>query len=173
MNPKKRDFEEITQVRIPKIFSILSERLKNQFPMNRFYEFGIGETQMSNSIRSHFNLKSTEEFSGCYVFSEGEEHKYVGISRNVVLRLRQHLKGKNFTHSSLAFKITKKKMNLGLTNKESMRNEEFLKEFRNVQKRISTWGLSVIEISDPVELYLFEVYASLKLNTVYNNFETH
>lgn len=141
--------------------------------MDKFYEFGIGEREISNSIRSHFEMESREEFQGCYVFTEGKANKYVGISKTIIHRIRQHLKGVNYTHSSLAYKLAKEKLNLGLTSKENMRNPEFLNEFKLAQKRISTWGLSVVEILDPIELYLFEVYASLELKTTYNSFETH
>lgn len=55
-----------------------------------------------------------------------------------------------------------------------MKDEEFRKVFFQSQQRLQGMGIAFIEIDNDLELYLFEVYASMKLNTdVWNTFRTH
>ncbi|XDD52534.1 GIY-YIG nuclease family protein (plasmid) [Leptospira sp. WS92.C1] len=173
MNIVSKDYEHISQIILPQYFLEFSKRILNPIPMENFYKKGVGESFIFKTIKNHYKLNSKIDFSGCYVFIEGETNQYVGISKKIPTRIRQHLKGVTHYHSSLAYLMAKNNLDLGLRRDVSMENKNFIAEFRKAQKKISTWGLSVIEIVDPVELYLFEVYASLKLNTIYNSFETH
>ena len=55
-----------------------------------------------------------------------------------------------------------------------MDDQTFMKRFRDAQERIGRCGVAVIEIDDPIELYLFEVFAALELGTLhYSRFETY
>jgi hypothetical protein len=45
--------------------------------------------------------------------------------------------------------------------------------FLHAKERVSRMTVRVIEITDPIEQTLFEVYAALALGTVYNVFENH
>lgn len=57
---------------------------------------------------------------------------------------------------------------------EAMANKKFRAAFEQERARIRNTDVAVIEIENPVELYLFEVYAALELRTaVHNTFRTH
>jgi hypothetical protein len=81
--------------------------------------------------------------------------------------------------ATLAYKIAKTKCRHNKTASEAIKDEEFHKEF--VEKRDYLKGLDValIEIPNPLELYLFEVYCTmmvLKTGTDdggWNTFKTH
>ncbi|PKA05043.1 hypothetical protein CH375_07390 [Leptospira ellisii] len=82
----------------------------------------------------------------------------------------QHLKGSN-RHTSLVFSMVGEVVGFKLKRNKALKNAKYLPEFESARDRIAKWNLSVLEIADPVELYLLEVYASLKLKTKYNFFE--
>ena len=50
---------------------------------------------------------------------------------------------------------------------------EFSLQYDEAKKEISKMGVRVIEIKNPVEQALFEIYASLELATPYNAWENH
>jgi hypothetical protein len=50
---------------------------------------------------------------------------------------------------------------------------EFSELFRDAKERVGRMTVRVIEITDPIEQTLFEVYAALALATPYNDFENH
>ena len=55
-----------------------------------------------------------------------------------------------------------------------MADEAFLAAFEQERARIRNMDVAAIEIENPVELYLFEVYAALELRTaLHNTFRTH
>ncbi|RHX90285.1 endonuclease [Leptospira yasudae] len=170
MLKEKKNFEQIAQITLPNYFKELSARLKNPLPMKLFSKEGLGETAIFSSITNHFGLKNYEDFPGCYVFSERGNIQYISVTKSISTRIRQHLKGTN--HSPLAYQIAKNKLDMGLSRNLCMQNDRFLEEHRRAQELISTWDLAVIEIADPIERRLFEVYAALKLNTVYDSFES-
>jgi hypothetical protein len=55
-----------------------------------------------------------------------------------------------------------------------MRHEAFLAAFEQEKSRIRAMDVAVVPVENPVELYLFEVYAALELRTaLHNTFRTH
>jgi hypothetical protein len=50
---------------------------------------------------------------------------------------------------------------------------EFRELFWQAKARVSRMTVRVVEIADPIEQTVFEVYAALALGTRYNDFETH
>ena len=57
---------------------------------------------------------------------------------------------------------------------QAMKDEEFRKYFCQNQNRLQGMHIAFIEIGNDLELYLFEVYASMKLDTgTWNTFRTH
>lgn len=119
-------------------------------------------------------LHRTSDFSGCYVLLRDGKPFYVGISRGVVGRLRQHGTGKTHYDASLAYRMAFKKAPHKTTRQDAMKNTMFLRAFRKAQRLLHGSNVAFIEISNPLELYLFEAYCSMKLDTSeWNTFRTH
>src|SRR6266851_9325750 len=78
-------------------------------------------------------LQLTGDFAGCYIFMEGDRTIYVGISRSVLARLRQHLCGKTHFDASLAYRMAKRKMPTRLKRGEAMQDPAFRKVFDECQ----------------------------------------
>ena len=55
-----------------------------------------------------------------------------------------------------------------------MELEEFMKHFHLSQQYLCTLRVAFVEIDNPLELYVFEAYAAMELDTgVWNTFATH
>jgi len=119
------------------------------------------------------NLKY--DFKGVYFFLLDNKPFYIGISKGVIGRICQHLKGKNHNTSSLAYK-------LGLLRYEYLNDKKhlgtrkelnFLSEVEPVKQFLQKQKIAWISIDNDDELYLFEIYCSMKFKTILNSFETH
>jgi len=116
---------------------------------------------------------------GVYVFYENKKPVYVGRTRNLKRRLQEHEKQYSTHYSAtLALKMAKIDaknlgINLQLSSKDLVKNSQFLQLFNDAKDRISNMKIKTIQITDPVEQTLFEVYAALELKTSYNEWETH
>ena len=56
----------------------------------------------------------------------------------------------------------------------AIKDEQFQKEFEEAKKLLRSLRVSFIEIENDLELYLFEAYCALELNTFkWNTFRTH
>jgi hypothetical protein len=203
-------------------------------------------------------LERSSDFSGCYVLLRDGEPFYVGISRCVVSRLRQHSTGKTHFQATLAYRMaceklgtlvrvdstdadnvclcgcgtkvkgrfapghdgrvngwllavergekqpselptsvrealaagilvanpqgpgkviakqTKKKIARKMTRDDAMNNSAFLRAFDEAQSLVKGSSVAFVEIENPLELYLFEAYCAMELNTYkWNTFRTH
>jgi predicted GIY-YIG superfamily endonuclease len=124
------------------------------------------------AVLNHFGRP--KDFSGCYVLVEKGQPFYVGISRKVVSRLTQHVKGKTHSDASLAYAMACHCCEHSMRRAKAMADKVFLAAFEQERTRIRNMDVAVIEIDNPVELYLFEVYAALELRTAtHNTFRTH
>jgi hypothetical protein len=122
---------------------------------------------------------------GIYVFYENGTAIYVGRSRNITQRFRQHQQQSSDHHSAtFAFLIAKMdaekagiamqyKNGKYMTRFELEKYPPFKQLFSDAKKRVAMMKVQVIEIDDPVEQTLFEVYAALELKTKYNTWDTH
>jgi predicted GIY-YIG superfamily endonuclease len=116
-----------------------------------------------------------DDFKGLYVFVHNDTPFYVGISRGVIKRIHQHVKGKNHFTSTLAFKIAQ----LIYTSEHRQEFEGLRKDFdfkgkvEPVKQFLMKQKVAFIHIEDDNELALFEIYCSMKLETSLNTFKTH
>jgi predicted GIY-YIG superfamily endonuclease len=113
------------------------------------------------------------DFQGCYVLIEEKKPIYVGISREVFRRLKYHIKGKQDNTATLAYSIASRRFLLDGTREQKMNNKEFLAHFHEARSRIEKMQFAFVEIKDDFELYVFEAYVALELDTRYNSFRTH
>jgi len=117
---------------------------------------------------------------GIYVYYDKKNLPfYAGRSDRMKTRLPGHSRpGSGHTSATFAFILAKEKMkNPDLATRKSrtglQMDEEFSLKYDEAKKEISKMGVRVIEIKNPVEQALFEIYASLELATPYNAWENH
>lgn len=117
---------------------------------------------------------------GIYLFSEDGRPIYVGQSRKLSRRLRFHTRlTSKQNQASFAFNIAKREARkAGLDIKRFRKALEadpgFAEHFAEAKARVRSMEVQFIELEDPIERTLFEVYASLALKTTeFNKFETH
>ncbi|MCF8112013.1 MAG: hypothetical protein K9J85_11055 [Desulfobacteraceae bacterium] len=161
-------FEELATSILPAHYSRLKENMNSPFPASWVREKGVGQATLLK------RLGRMEDFPGCYVFIEDGEPLYVGISRCVISRLFQHLTSNTHFSGSLAYYIAKRQNNPGGTREQNMKNDKFRTLFEESKRRQEKCTIATVEIENPVELHLFEVYAAMKLGTgEFNTFRTH
>jgi predicted GIY-YIG superfamily endonuclease len=116
-----------------------------------------------------------------YLFSEGSQHLYVGRTRRLRQRLRQHsIPGAQHNQAVFAFRLARE-MTGRLTaaySKEGSRlalcsDSEFGPAFVEAKKRIREMQVRYVEECDPLRQTLLEVYVAVVLKTPYNDFNTH
>jgi hypothetical protein len=165
-------FSELAATVLPAHMARLRSTMKEPWQMEAFARPGVGV----KSLLREFGLP--QDFSGCYVLIENGSAIYVGISRGVIGRLRQHVCGRTHFDASLAFRIAMKKHPdqtiAKLTRSEAMDDTLFGTSFTEAQTYLRSLQVATVEIKNPLELYVFEAYCAIELDThQWNSFETH
>jgi hypothetical protein len=107
-------------------------------------------------------------------FLTGRRPFYVGISKKVIERIRQHLRGRSHYEATLAYRIAERRSQTKRRRAENMGLRSFRRSFAKERRRLAGARVAFIEVPEPLELYLFEVYAAMKLGTGrWNSFDTH
>jgi len=164
----KFTFKELADSELPGRMVSMKNALKSPYEMSLFSENGVGKATILKK------LGLSQDFQGCYVFIDDTVPVYVGISRSVIQRLIQHVKGKTHFDASLAYRMATFNYSHDMSRGEAMENEDFIRFFHDARKRLSSMKIAFIEITSDVELYLFEVYCSMELDTAqWNSFKTH
>ena len=117
---------------------------------------------------------------GIYVFYENDVPLYVGRSGRLRRRLLEHGQPSSWHNSAtfafiLAFEEAEEQgMAVKSRTRTELQNDElFGPLYLQAKRRVSRMQIRVVEVSDPIEQTLFEVYAALKLEAPYNDFENH
>jgi hypothetical protein len=164
----KHTFAGLASKVLPKYMTELRRRIAKATPMSEFAIEGVG---ISTLLRQ---FKRSRDFEGCYVLIEGDRPIYVGISRGVFQRLRQHVRGTTHFDASLAYRIAASHRPHNMTRSNAMADGDFQTHFENAQKYLRGLNVAFIEIENPLELCLFEAYCAMALDTSkWNTFETH
>jgi hypothetical protein len=129
-------------------------------------------------IKKRADLK---DVMGVYLLTEDEVPQYLGRTRNANQRLGQHYwKSSGHNSAPLAFNIARKRaatQNLPLmgSRAEIAAAPDFVPLFEEAKERVSQMEFRIVRTSDPVLSTIFEVYASVALETEgqFNLFETH
>ena len=116
-----------------------------------------------------------------YLLSEGENHLYVGRTRRLRQRLRQHsVEGAQHNQAVFAFKIAREitgRRAAAYSSKGSRlalsAEPAFAEAFTQAKARVRNMDLRFVEETDPTRQALLEIYASVVLRTKYNDFDTH
>jgi hypothetical protein len=161
-------FQHLAGVVLPAHMERMRQVIVRPVPMETFFGTKRGPVTCAKRL----GLRA--DFTGCYVLIEKGKAVYVGISRSVLARLGQHVKGKTHFDASLAYLIAKKANPHQLDRTKAMADATFRSAFDNAKAYIRSLDAAFIEIPCPVELYAFELYCSLELNTdQWNTFRTH
>ncbi len=99
---------------------------------------------------------------------------YVGISRSVLSRIRQHVTGTSHFDASLVYTVAQRKLPTKGHRSRVMEEAGFKAAFVAAQEYLRGLDVAFIEIQNPLELYVFEAYAAMELDTCeWNTFRTH
>ena len=161
-------FHQLATEILPQYMAVLRSRIEKPTPMSGFAIKGVGIA----TLYRKFNLNS--DFEGCYVLLNGTRPIYVGISRTVLQRLRQHVRGTTHFDATLAYGVAANRQPHNMTRSEAMADKDFRVRFAEAQNYIRELNVAFIEISNPLELYLFEAFCAMELDTSeWNTFKTH
>lgn len=116
-----------------------------------------------------------------YLLSEGRNHLYVGRTRRLRQRLRQHsVAGAQHNQAVFAFKLARETTGrlVAAYSPTGSRvalaaDAVFGKAFTEAKLRVRNMDLRFVEEPDPTRQALLEIYASVVLRTKYNDFDTH
>ncbi len=127
------------------------------------------------------SLPPTLPEAGIYLFSEGEEHLYVGRSNRLRGRLQEHARPSS-THNSAPFAFRLAREEVGMTKASYVpkgsradleSREDFRAAFAEAKERIRRMDVRFVEEQEPIRQALLEMYAAVCLQTPYNDFDTH
>lgn len=161
-------FEHLVTVDLPQLMSLLEADMNAPRPMADFAIEGEGP----RALCQKYGLE--DDFPGCYVLIENGKPIYVGISRTVLARLRQHVRGTTHFDASLAYRIAARRMPRGHTRAKAMEAEDFKAQFAAAKEYLRNLNVAYVKIINPLALYVFEPYCAMRFDTsMWNNFETH
>ncbi|MCH8817762.1 MAG: GIY-YIG nuclease family protein [Chloroflexi bacterium] len=117
---------------------------------------------------------------GIYAFYEEEVPIYVGRSDRLRKRLFEHSQpGSTHNSATFAFNLAveeadKRGIQLPSLPRETLQHDPAFRElYSRAKERVSRMDIRVVEVTDPIDQTVFEVYAALELETPYNTFENH
>ena len=161
-------FLDLATTVLPKYMSGMRDAIKNPKPLSDFCIRGVGVKAILRSFGR------TSDFPGCYVLLGELGPFYVGISRGVIGRLRQHGRGKTHFDASLAYRMALERAPHRDTRSAAMKSEPFHQKFEEAKRYLLGAGVAFIEIPNALQLYLFEAYCAMELDTCkWNTFRTH
>lgn len=161
-------FQQLATVVLPAHMAVLRAALRSPYSASLFCKPGAGPAMIAKEL----GLQS--DFSGCYVFVNQNQAIYVGISRKVLGRLRQHLTGSSHQTTSFVYALAQRAKPTKGRRSHAMAQAHFQQAFADAQTRLRTMAVAFVPIANPLELYLFEAYAAMELGTSdWNSFRTH
>jgi hypothetical protein len=161
-------FDYLVNSDFPRYMAFLQNAINNPVQMGDFAIDGVGLVGLCRQF-SH-----ESDFPGCYILLDLGVPIYVGISRAVLQRLRQHVRGTTHFDASLAYRIAAEAMPHTHTRAKAMDLEEFKAQFDSAKNYLRGLQVAYVRIDNPLVLYVFEPYCAMKFGTSrWNTFETH
>lgn len=116
-----------------------------------------------------------------YLFSEGSRHLYVGRTKNLRQRLRQHsIPGSQHNQAVFAFRLARESTGslvAAYTASGSRAalcaQDELGSAFTLAKERVRNMDVRYVEEKDSLRQALLEIYVSVVLKTPCNDFDTH
>ena len=154
------------EIKLSKLF----ETDKNR-KMNRKALFSTLGVEANRSLNTK---NGNNKICGIYVFAEKEKNRfkplYVGISKAVIRRLRQHGWGKS--HNQASFAYLRAKENEDYTGTRIKFPEKKLEKYRKEVQNLCV-AVYPIDINEVYNLYFYEVAIAAILKSEWNSFKTH
>lgn len=161
-------FRDLATTVLPSHMKRMRIALKKPLSMSKFAQSGVGPKSILALV------EHSKDFAGCYVIVKNKRPIYVGISRSVITRISQHVKGKTHFDASFAYRIATARFSHDMHRAVAMSDPKFRKEFSKARKYLNSSRVAFIEIENDLELYLFEAYCAMELKTSrWNTFRTH
>ncbi len=161
-------FAELAKRELPKYLRKLDRALQHPRSARLFVRYG------SDKPRLLSKLLRESDFPGCYVFVDGTKPIYVGISMNVVNRIRQHLNSDSPYSASLAFKMANHEREPKMNRDSETWTRAQAKAFGDKQRYLRRLRVAFVPIRDIVTMYLFEVNVAVQFDTSpWNTFKPH
>lgn len=160
-------------------------RFDDIIPKLRVYLHKLAESPYlrMDSPAEHRSLRNAlPGRQGVYVLYEHDRAVYVGRSDRLADRLLEHGQPANGPQSAtLAFNLAYLQWNPEAEATNFNRQErqafksasEYRSLFDRAKLRVRKMSVRAVEIADPVEQAVFELYAHVELKTPYNSFENH
>ena len=139
-------FDHLVATELPTLLSQLKISKQNPVPMADFALEGVGVKAL---VR---RLGLTADFSGCCLLLDGTRPCYVGISKGVIKRLRQHVRGATHLDASLAYRIATQRMPHQHTRSRAMEQEEFKTHFDASKDYIRQLSVAYVRVNNPLVL---------------------
>lgn len=167
-----RSFEELARTVLPAHMMRLRANMLSPLALADFAVKGVGPATM----RRRLGLE--KDPPGCYVLIDHGKPVYVGISKHVLTRLIEHVRGTDHFTATLVYRIAKSRHPHGKTAADAMSDKEFRTRFEEARAHLLGMHAAFVEIENPLELYIFEAYCAMELDTGFdvggwNTFETH
>jgi hypothetical protein len=164
----EHSFDHLAAHVLPNYMRELKNAMKSPWPASAFSLARVGPRGIARSL----GLEA--DFGGCYVLLDREKAIYVGISRRVISRIRQHVVGRSHFDASLAYLIAHRRLSSTGQRSHNMRNPEFRARFAAAQQYLRTLEIAAVRVDNALVLHVFEVYAAMALGTSeWNSFRTH
>jgi len=168
INQYEYDFQHLVEIDLPGYMQILETSVRQPISISEFARDGVGGVGLCR----RFDLEA--DFPGCYVLMNEQTPIYAGISKKVLQRLRQHVRGTTHFNASLAYRIAAHNMPHEHTRSQAMEQDEFKVQFDAAKKYLGSLNVAFVKIINPLALYVFEPYCAMHFNTdEWNTFETH
>lgn len=138
------------------------------------------DRMLASSFGTVSEARQQPRLFGVYSFFDQDSAIYVGRTarRGFGPRMKNHLTAQQ-NQGVLAFKLAKKKLGLDTaysgegTRKRLMERDEFRRTFREQIEYVASLRVRFVEIAEDDDQYIFEFYASKRLNSLFNKFGTH
>ncbi|MBT5032297.1 MAG: GIY-YIG nuclease family protein [Proteobacteria bacterium] len=126
-------------------------------------------------------LPKETPLSGIYLFSEDEQHLYVGRTNTIRKRLQNHCRpGSGHNSATFAFRLARQltgQTNATYTEQGSrayLQNDpKFGPIFKAQKERVRNMNVRYVLEPDPMRQALLEMYVSVSLGTLHNDFDNH
>ncbi|MGJ4787594.1 hypothetical protein EHQ52_06970 [Leptospira koniambonensis] len=167
------------EIRSLKLYSFKDFYTESKIKDNQKYYLNKDFIQKNFQMNSKKKEQDTQftSLKGLYIFFENDEPIYVGISGNILYRIKQHMTGRTHFSANLAYLIAvdrfKKNRKKQPNTRESLWKDN-RKNIRIIQKEMrELWKIAILPQSENYMLYLKEIYLACELKTKWNSFATH
>ncbi|MGI6379261.1 MAG: hypothetical protein ACOX2R_00590 [Anaerolineae bacterium] len=161
-------FAKLATEILPRYMRQLEGSMHEPVSMSQFAIKHVGPKSIARK------LGLSDDFPGCYVLLTDGVPMYVGISRAVLGRVRQHVLGTSHYDATLAYTMAARRAPHSSTRTDAMADNAFMHAFAAAREELSRCDVAFIRIENAVEMQLFEIYCAMELDTCeWNTFETH